>query len=169
MPEVVAAETVAKGIVPRVEVTSRMRPLRVEPDLANAEVPFYAKLRAEGDADLLESGTGTMYIGVHLDPLYKVHWNNETKPLSFEIEAPEGVSVTPSSVVGPDPEEPADADPREFLLEVDAGDNDEPLELSVRYFACDDAKTFCVPVTQHYRVRIERDTDGGSVFSRTRL
>jgi hypothetical protein len=164
MPEVEPAKTVAKGIVPRVKVTSRMRALRVEPDLAGAKVPFYVKLRAEGDAGLLESGTGTMYVGFHLDPLYKVHWNNDAKPLKFDIEAPSGVRVTPASVVGPDPEEPADADPREFLLEVDAGEKSgEPLELSVRYFACDDAQTFCVPVTQQYSIRLERDPDGGSV------
>ena len=169
MPEVAPAKTIAKGIVPRVEVVSRMRALRVEPELDGAKVPFYAKLRAEGDAELLESGKGTMYVGFHLDPLYKVHWNNETKPLSFEIEAPAGVRVTPASVVGPDPEEPADADPREFLLEVDARESDGPLELSVRYFACDDALTFCVPVTQRYSIRVERDRDGGSVHSRTRL
>ena len=46
-----------------------------------------------------------MYVGFHLDPLYKVHWNNETKPLSFEIDAPTGMRVTPASGVGPDPEE----------------------------------------------------------------
>jgi len=163
LPEVAPAETVAKGIVPRVEVGSRMRALRVEPDLEGSRVPFYVKLRAEADADLLESGTGTMYIGFHLDPLYKVHWNNDAKPLSFEIKAPQGVRVTPASVVGPDPEESADADPREFLLEVDAPEGSGPLDLSVRYFACDDALTFCVPVTQRYAIRLERDRDGGTV------
>lgn len=169
IPVVVPAQTVAKGIVPRVEVTSPMRALRVEPDVSDARIPFYAKLRAEGNEDLLDAGKGTMYIGFHLDPLYKVHWNNDAKPLELEIEPPEGVSVTPTAIVAPDPEEPADADPREFLLEVDAGEIKGPLELTVRYFACDDAQTFCIPVTQQYSIWLERDRDGGSVWSRTRL
>lgn len=169
IPEIVPARTVAKGIVPRVEVTSPMRALRVEPEVSDDRIPFYAKLRAEGDEDLLESGKGTMYVGFHLDPLYKVHWNNDAKPLAFEIVPPEGVRVVPAAIVAPDPEEPADADPREFLLEVDAGESEGPLELSVHYFACDDAQTFCIPVTQHYSIWLERDLDGGSVHSRTRL
>lgn len=28
-------------------------------------------------------------------------------------------------------------------------------------FACDDANTFCIPVTQHYSIQLERDPDGG--------
>ena len=59
-------------------------------------MPFYAKLRAEGDPDLLATGTGTMYLGFHLDPLYRVHWNNEVDPVEFEITAPAGVTVTPA-------------------------------------------------------------------------
>jgi len=88
-----------------------------------------------------------MYVGFHLDPLYRVHWNNEAPPMQFEITAPDGVSITPSKVVGPDPEADADADPREFLLEVDAADAGGTVDLQVKYFACDDALTFCVPVT----------------------
>ena len=146
-----------------------MRALRIEPRSSSGDLPFYAKLRAEGDENLIESGKGTLYVGFHLDPLYKVHWNNDAKPLALEIEAPQGPIVSPSHIVAPDPDEPADADPREFLLEVDAGEGDGPLELSVRYFACDDAQTFCIPVTQHYGVWLERDRDGGSVQRRTTL
>ena len=32
------------------------------------------------------------------------------------------------------------------------------------YYACDDANTFCVPVTQRYAVHLEVDTDAGRVF-----
>ena len=119
-------------------------------------MPFYAKLRAEGTPGVFEDGKGTLYLGFHLDPLYRVHWNNEVDPVSFQIEAPEGVTVTPTSGVAVDPEEPADADPREFLVEVD-GRPDAELALSVRYFACDDALTFCIPVEQQYRVELARD------------
>jgi hypothetical protein len=36
------------------------------------------------------------------------------------------------------------------------------LNVTVRYYACDDAQTFCVPVTQRYQVRLASDPDGGS-------
>ena len=34
--------------------------------------------------------------------------------------------------------------------------------MRLEYIACDDANTFCIPLTQKYRVKIERDRDGGS-------
>ena len=82
--------------------------------------------------------------------------------MQFEITAPDGVSITPSMVVGPDPEADADADPREFLLEVDAADAGGTVDLQVKYFACDDALTFCVPVTQDYTVTLARDSSHGA-------
>ena len=57
---------------------------------------------------------------------------------------------------------PADQDPREFILTVDKMSLSDPFEVTVAYFACDDANTFCVPVSQTYRVFWERDFDGGN-------
>jgi len=151
--------TVARGIVPRVPLPEGAMPMGIEPLQGNSEVPFYAKLRAEGTPELFATGKGTMYIGFHLDPLYRVHWNNEVDPVEFRITAPDGVSVTPAYGVAVDPEEPADADPREFLVEIDAREPNQTLDLRVRYFACDDALTFCVPVQQDYKVHLTRDED----------
>ena len=64
--------------------------------------------------------------------------------------------MTPARGAAIDPEEPADADPREFVVEVD-GPPGAVLDLTVRYFACDDVLTFCVPVRQAYDVVLERD------------
>ena len=100
-------------------------------------IPFYAKLRAEATRELLDTGKGEMYIGFHLDPLYRVHWNNEVDPVEFQITAPDGVSVTPAYGVTIDPEEPTDADPREFIVQVDAKNLNQPLDLWVQYFACE--------------------------------
>ena len=65
--------------------------------------------------------------------------------------------MTPASGTGPTVEEPADADPREFLVEVVADRTDEPLDLSVNYVICDDALTFCLPMEQSYQVRLQQD------------
>ena len=147
--------TVTKGVVPRIERPGRMMSLALEPVIED-DTPFYVKLRAEGDQSLYTTGTGKLYVGMHLDPLYRVHWNNEAGPVRFRVNAPTGVTVTPDSGVGPTPDEPADADPREFLLDVDGALGDE-LTLDVFYFACDDALTFCIPVNQSYALRLERD------------
>jgi hypothetical protein len=133
-----------------------MMPLEITPIL-DSKAPFYVKLRAEGDRSLYTTGTGNLYLGMHLDPLYRVHWNNEAGPVQIEIQSSSGVVVTPPSIVGPEPEVPADADPREFLVEVD-GSLDEELNVDVFYFACDDELTFCIPVNQSYLVRLARDT-----------
>ena len=156
--------TVAKGIVPRVELPGRMATLRSEPRLDETDYPFYTKLRADVDRQFLRTGQGTLYLGFHIDPLYHMHWNNEAPPLEYEVTGAAGVQVTPAAAAFAVVEEPADADPREFLVDIRADDRSQPLDLRVTYYACDDANTFCVPVTQHYSVHLEVDSDAGRVF-----
>jgi len=167
LPTQPAPPTVAKGIVPRVELPPTMASIQVDADVESSEFPFYVKTRAEADQSLRDTGVGTMYVGFHLDPLYRVHWNNEAGPVRFNFDLPEGVTMTPARGVGPDVEEPADADPREFLLQVDAREYDGPLDLEVFYFACDDALTFCIPVTQNYQIQLERDNHGRTIRTGT--
>lgn len=156
LPEQAAIPTVAKGVVPRVPMPEGSMPLEITPKVSESRIPFYAKLRAEGTPGSFRDGRGTLYLGFHLDPLYRVHWNNDVDPVEFSITAPDGVTVTPARGNAIDPEEPADADPREFLVEVDGFPGAE-LDLWVRYFACDDALTFCIPVEQRYTIELERD------------
>ncbi|HIE99362.1 MAG: hypothetical protein ABGZ23_04605 [Fuerstiella sp.] len=160
-------KTAATGIVDRVKLPGQMTPVLTEPMMEASSEPFYVKLRAEVDADFFRTGHGQLYIGFFLDPLYKVHWNNRAMPVVFEVESTTGIIVADDSVEGPDVEVDADADPREFLLDLCddvAGDSRAPHEIviKVRYFACDDAETFCKPVSQTYRITLERDRDGGS-------
>ena len=166
-------KTAPKGIVARVKLSGRMTSVKVQPstDLSlstsslagdpTGEEVLYVKLRAEVDSQYLQGGAGKLYLGFFLDPLYKVHWNNQVAPVAYEIEAPEGVEITPLKGNGPEVEEKADADPREFLLDV-SGTSRDPIKLTVKYFACDDAETFCKPITQHYLITLQRDRDGGS-------
>jgi Ca2+-binding EF-hand superfamily protein len=167
------AKTAPKGIVARLQLPGRMTSIKVQPskglslstppladDLTGGE-PLYVKLRAEVDSQYFQEGKGKLYLGFFLDPLYEVHWNNQVAPVAYEIEAPEGVEITPLEGNGPKVEEKADADPREFLLEL-SGESQDPIRLTVKYFACDDADTFCKAVTQHYLVTVQRDRDGGS-------
>ena len=169
--------TAPKGVVPRLKLTGQMSPLHVEAagklglpglslpgGLADSAVltePLYVKLRAEIDSQYFRNDSGKLYLGFFLDPLYEVHWNNAVAPVTYELEAPPGVEITPAKGSGPKVEEKADADPREFLLDV-SGESDQPIRITVKYFACDDAETFCKPVTQTYAISLQRDRDGGS-------
>jgi len=162
-------KTAPKGIVARLQLPGRMTSIKVQPstDLSLSALPLvggeplYVKLRAEVDSQYFQEGEGKLYLGFFLDPLYEVHWNNQVAPVIYEIEATDGVEITPLVGNGPKVEEKADADPREFLLEI-SGESQDPIKLTVKYFACDDAETFCKPVTQHYLVTLQRDRDGGS-------
>jgi hypothetical protein len=147
------------GIVPRLRLQGRYRPLKLSPQLESSKNPFYVKVRAEADGDFFDSGKGSVYLGFHLDPLYGVHWNNLVAPVEFEFFPPEGVIISPSKARGPKVKEEADADPREFLLVVGRGQSEEPVRMAFRYFAC--TEKWCKPVTQEYLVHWEADPDGG--------
>jgi hypothetical protein len=149
----------ASGVVKRVLLSEQGQPLLVTPQ--ESKTPYYVKLRAEADKDLLRTGKGQLYLGFHLDPIYHVHWNNLAKPLSWEVTSAESVSMTPPKGVGPKPEQEADIDPREFIVEVDSERDAGPIEITVKYFACNDEQGFCIPVTQKYTVSLEQDRDGG--------
>ncbi len=151
----------SSGIVSRVQLPGRMRPIQFQPKPARQ--PFYAKLRAEVDQGLLRGSKGKLYLGFFLDPLYGVHWNNLVDPVKYEIKAPDGIVVSPTKGVGPRVKDASDIDPREFLLEVEkTTESDEPLQLTVRYYGCNDAEGWCVPVTQEYVIFLKPDPDGGS-------
>lgn len=159
---------IATGIVPRVEVEGRMVALEIEPEFQEAKHPFFVKLRAEADAALLAEGAGTMYLGFHLDRLHRVHWNNLAPPIEVRLDLPEGVEASRTRLVGPKIEEHADADPREFLVDVAGASSDTWFELRVKYYACDDDNTFCFPVRQQYRVRVAENPTAGWHLERGR-
>ncbi len=151
-----------QGVVPRLEVPRGMQPLKVEPQLAGSAEPFYMKLRAEASPELLRTGRGKLYLGFYPDPIYRVHWNNLTPVPQITIEVPRGVKLSPATLKGPKVKEPADTDPREFLVEVQqARRNSVPLRVKISYFACNDQAGWCKHLEQEYLVHLQRDADGG--------
>ena len=154
------------GVVAGLKLEGQYRALKAAPQLEKSEYPFYVKLRAEADGDFLDSGKGKLYVGFRLDPLYGVYWNNHLDPLRFEIHPPGGVSISPAEGQAPKVAEEADADPREFLLEVDRGDSKQPARMVFRYTVCSDQWGKCRSVTQEYLIGWEADRDGGRVAGR---
>ncbi|MEC9116891.1 MAG: hypothetical protein VX607_08490, partial [Planctomycetota bacterium] len=154
-------KTAATGIVPRLKLEGRMTALEVV-SRQNGGEPFFAKLRVEADESLFKQGDGQLYLGLFLDPLYEVHWNNHVGAPEVEITVRQ-TEVTPDRLRGPAVEEPIDADPREFLVAVKDGQPGATIfDITVKYVACDDKETFCKPVTQEYQIKLARDADGGS-------
>jgi len=152
----------ATGVVPRVQTPTSMEPLIFEAVATKKGKTFYAKLRVEAESTVLRTGTGKLYLGFYLDPLYRVHWNNLAEPLRYRIENVQGLTLSATEGVGPTPVVEADADPREFLLEVTDARVGAGFDLLVEYFACNDEAGWCVPVSQKYKVTVKRDADGGS-------
>ena len=159
-----APEHASTGIVPRIDKPGFFRTLVSKPLLAKTDEPFYTKLRAEADQQLLSLGEGKLYLAFLLDPIHGVHWNNRAPAMDIQLLPPDGVEVSPTKLKGPDVEEDADADPREFLVDVTRNDSQEPLGLKFRYFACTDE--WCRPVTQEYLITWEVNPDAGRVVSR---
>lgn len=157
----------AAGVVPRLKLEGGYSPVIVQPQ--ESEHPFYVKLRAEADENLLRSGNGKLYLGFLLDPIYHVHWNNLVEPIRFEITTVNGVEITPAAGAGPQVKEPSDIDPREFLVTVESpGRVTQPLEVEIKFFACNDSEGWCKPVTQKYLVELSVDRDAGQVQGRSR-
>lgn len=153
------------GLVKGVERPGDGRALVTTPIAGEDGEPFYVKLRAEAGRDLLEGGRGQLYLGFHLDPLYHVHWNNLVEPIRVTIAGPDGVTLAQTTLTGPKVDAPADADPREFLVDVGDATQSTRLRITVSYFACNDDAGWCKPVSQAYDVTIKADPHGGRVMS----
>ena len=153
------ASAAPRGVVARIPRT-RMQAVAMEPLVVPKGQPFYAKLRAEADADLFAEGAGKLYLGFHLDPLHDAHWNNLNAPLKFELEVGEGTKIGKRTYEAAKVKPASDADPREFLLDLEEWPEDEPIRLTVTYYACVGEKS-CHAVRQSYTLHRKRDRDGG--------
>lgn len=158
-----AVETreIASGVVPRLPLPPGLTPLRATP-LPDEENPYYAKLRVEATQALAATGKGHLLLSLYPDPLYQVHWNNRAGKVSMTLSLPEGVRTSSTQLEFPDVEADADIDPRQFLVEIALTGNQpripnalpvlDPIRVTVHYTVCDDAGTFCLPISQEYDV-----------------
>lgn len=152
-----------RGLVDRIE-RLEMRPIISIPSAEESKFPFYAKLRAEADRDLLARGRGKLYLGFHLDPIHGAYWNNLSDPLRVRLSGTDSVTLEASNLVAKKMTQMTDADPREFVLAVESWKADSPLRVEVTYFACEGGTT-CKRVNQSYTLHLRRDVDGGGARS----
>lgn len=164
-------------LVERVSVEGKAIALRVEsggesnPVAALRSINFnqdnrYAKLRPEADQQLLETGTGTLYLGFRQDPVLGASWNNLADPLEYKIIA-EGATVSPATGHSKRLDVESDNEPREFLIDVKNWDVDKPILVKIQYFACNKEKGWCQSVQQEFTVWLNEDESAGMVNGRS--
>ncbi len=151
--------------VPLIVTPDTMYPLKLTPQ--PSDHPFFAKLRAEVEPQVLEGQPGKLYLGFRMDAMYPVGWNNLAEPVEVRVDTSAGVTVTPNLVYGPDPNVVKDKSPREFLLDIAPGqDHNKSFSVTINYYACDDADVWCIPINQQYFVQLEFNPTGGKVEQR---
>ncbi|GAA5505454.1 hypothetical protein [Novipirellula caenicola] len=164
-------------LLERVSVEGKAVPLRVEsggksnPVAALRSNDFnpsnrYVKLRPEADQQLIETGTGTLYLGFRQDPVLGASWNNLASPPEYKIVA-EGATVSPATGQAKRLEVESDDEPREFLINVKDWDTDEPITVKIQYFACNKEKGWCQSVGQEFTVWLDEDESAGMVNGRS--
>ena len=156
-----------EGAIKRLQVKGMAVPLQF--DAKGLGQPWYSKLRPEADQQLVNGGAGQMYLGLHLDPLHNVHWNNLAGPVTYEVSAPGGVRVSPAKGEGLRGLADTDHDPREFLIDIQNWTTDEPLMVTINYMACSKAENWCKPVRQQYVIHREANAAGGRVNGRSHM
>ncbi|MFK7736174.1 MAG: hypothetical protein AB8B50_09110 [Pirellulaceae bacterium] len=152
---------IASGVVPRIKLPRGLTPVKVK-YIPHPNHPLFVKIRAEVTSKPLDDGTHQIYLGFYVDPIHKIHWNNAAGPIELQLQAPSGLQLSRTRLEGPEVEEPEDCDPRMFLLEVDRSEFDRPIKVTLRYVVCDDAATFCFPVTQEFEVLLQPSHDKSS-------
>lgn len=151
---------------PRVDVSlaARFQPLETTP--LDSRYPHYAKLRVEGNQELLESGNGKLYLGFHIDPLYQVAWNNLGDPMKYAVKVPAGVVAPSINSAERVTAEATDAEPREFVIEARKLDLSKPFAVQVNYSVHSLASGKNIEVSQQYMVYLQPDRFGGQVVGR---
>lgn len=141
---------IASGVVEPIALPRGLVPVQLKYAPVDDQT-LYVKLRAEMTLEPV-NGRYQMYLGFYVDPIYKTHWNNAAGPVRVDINAPKNMRCDDRVLHGPNVEAGADVDPRMFLLSFAAKGNNAPIQLKLHYVICDDAETFCLPVTQHFEV-----------------
>ncbi len=152
---------IASGIVPRIELPKGLSPVQVQ-HIPLESRPTYVKLRAEQTSPD-DNGQRKLYLGFYMDPIHHVHWNNAAGPVEVEISASKSAGIAAANLKGPTLDEPADVDPRMFLINFrESTSGKATIKVKLRYVVCDDAETFCIPLSQEFVVNLQPLNNGST-------
>jgi predicted outer membrane repeat protein len=139
-------------------------PLKISPQKSKS--PYYVKLRAEANNALLKNGSGKVYLGFHIDPIYNMEWNNKKDPLKYTVSTPKGV-LAPSVKRAPRiTGQPTDSEPREFILDARQLDLSKPLSIKIVYYVSSPHRRKREKVSQSYLVHLKPDPYAGQAYRR---
>jgi hypothetical protein len=130
------------------------------------EDTYYVKLRAEAYPELLETGTGSLFLGFYPDPIHGAYWNNLTEPMQFTLTVPEGVEASPTTARAQAGPGDKDKNPRQFWVSIKADQPIDEMKLTLNYFACTDS--LCLALSQSYTIHFEAADNGSRTFGMNR-
>lgn len=150
---------VASGVVPPIELPQGLSPVKVK-YVPKGNKPLFVKLRAERTTSPV-NGRYQLYLGFYVDPIHKTHWNNAAGPVRMQIQGCASLDLPRCNQSGPKVDVPADVDPRMFLVDFESL-GDAPIRVKFHYVVCDDAETFCCPVTQYFELSTDLLQNGST-------
>ena len=165
-PEIEPIELIPPACFDRTHFNPRSQkffPLQLAP--RDSRLPYYAKLRAEADEALLTTGTGKLYLGFNIDPLYHTQWNNRSAPLKYTLIPMSGM-LTPTTDSAINIEPLLDNEPREFLIKATNQDPSLPILLRVQYSVYVTTLKSSIDVTQEYVIYLRKDPLAGTAYRR---
>ena len=133
---------------------------------AKPEDTYYVKLRAEADRDLLETGTGRLFLGFYPDPIHDAHWNNLVDPMKFVLTVPEGITATPTEATAAQGPGDSDTQPRQFWVDIEGAISYDELRLTLHYYGC--TPDMCMALAHEYTVLLEDENRGSRTFGMNR-
>lgn len=133
---------------------------------AKPEDIYYVKLRAEADRDLLETGTGRLFLGFYPDPIHDAHWNNLVDPMKYVLDVPEGITATPTEATAKLGPGDTDTEPRQFWVDITGAIPYDEIGLTLHYYGC--TPDMCMALTHEYTVLLEDENRGSRTFGMNR-
>ena len=115
------------------------------------EEPLYVKLVVEAEPALLKSGTGKLWFGLFVDPIYGYRWNKDAEPVQWEL-----TSDDPSfqAIKGKGTGLEDETSAREFLQEIKAAGKGASYVLTAKFSILDEAGK-SQTITESYRFQIK--------------
>ncbi len=143
-----------------VERPSTMTILSITP--SDPEATHYVKLRAEADRDLLQTGSGRLFLGFYPDPIYDAKWNNLTPAMKYVLETAEGVSAMPAQATAAKGEGDSDNQPRQFWVDIKSDGKPGEAKLTLHYFGC--TPTLCTALSHEYTIAFVAEDRAARTF-----
>lgn len=113
--------------------------------------PLYVKLVVEAGPELLKSGTGKLWIGLFVDPIYKRRWDKSAEPVQWELSCEDPSFQT---VKGKGTRDEDELSSSEFLLDVTAGGKEASYVLAANFSLLDETGK-SQAFTEQYRFQIK--------------